>query len=170
MDTELLNICAPVYQPFRLAVKRPESVKANLSVMGKLSFLDKNSRNISRTIVFCAYLFQYTCCFAQTWETINFYLHSRTTGKLHFGTCINIFLSFLNGVWHEILDFFHESVCHWPLSILLGLFKICKKICGDICNLVCLLLVSNDTTAIYYRWQRWLSLVQNFHWFDDTSN
>ncbi len=42
----------------------------------------------------------------------------------------------LKGVWHEIFDFFHESVIPWPLSILLGQFLICTKISGDIRNFV----------------------------------
>jgi hypothetical protein len=30
--------------------------------------------------------------------------------------------------------FFHESVSHWPLSILLGPLKMLTKFCGDIHN------------------------------------
>ncbi len=39
-------------------------------------------------------------------------------------------LAKLKGVWHEIFDFrfFHESVSHWALSVLLINFKFLRKV------------------------------------------
>ncbi len=136
--------------------------------MGNFRFSTK-IHEIFRGLVFCAYLFQYTCCFAQTWEKIHFSLHSRTTVKLHFGTCINIFLSFLKEVWLVILDFFFmNQFATGPWVSYWGYLKFVKKF-AEIFATWCVYCWCQTTPAIYYRWQRWLSLVQNFHWFHGTS-
>ncbi len=84
--------------------------------------------------------------------------------------------------------FFTKQIPPWPLSILLGLFRIFTKIRGDICNLVSLTPAIScspvsTTPAIYYprchcysinyprcRRHRWLSLFPDFHRFNETGD